>query len=83
MEGAALIKEIQKRCRIQPGMLVTANVGNDERQPSVTALVVGLSPSCRFEQDYPDADEHLFYICRPIGNAPEFVDYVMNMEEVK
>lgn len=76
-------QEIQKRCRIQPGMLIRANVGNDERQPSVTALVVGLSPSCRFEQDYPEAEEHIFYICRPIGNAPEFVDYVMNMEEVK
>jgi len=83
MEEATLVKEIQKRCRIKPGMLVTANVGNDERQPSVMALVVRLSPRCKFDKDYPEAADHLIYMCQPLNNAPEFAEYVMNMEEVK
>ena len=79
----SVTKEIQKRCPIQPGMLIKANVGQDERQSMVTALVYRLSPMCKFDEDYPGAEEHIFYMCQPLNNnIPEFAEYVTNMEKV-
>ena len=75
-------REIQKRCHVQPGMLVKSNVGRDERQPWVTALVVKLSPQCRFTEDYPEAANHIIYVCQPLGGEPEFAEYAMNMKIV-
>ena len=74
-----LHKSIQKRCRIQPGMLVKSSGGS----PVIKiALVVGLSAGCKFSQDYQGAEEHIFYVCEPFDGTPSFVDYVCNMEKV-
>ena len=75
--GKELLKSIQKRCRIQPGMLVRSNADINK-----LALVVGLSPSCKFDRDYEEAEEHIFYKCEPFDGTPPFVDYVCNMEKV-
>ena len=57
-----LVKEIQKRSRIQPGMLVNCRWSTNTAEFSKKlALVVGLSPGCKFDRDYPEAEEHLFY----------------------
>ena len=72
-----LAKEIQKRCKIQPGMLVTSTAGTTVHK---VALVIGLSPGCKFDRDYEGAEEHIFYICQPLNNTPEFCDYACNME---
>ena len=77
--GKELLKSIQKRCRIQPGMLVRSNAGTEVNK---LALVVSLSPSCEYTRDYEEADGHLFYKCEPIDGTPAFVDYVCNMEQV-
>jgi hypothetical protein len=74
-----MIKEIQKRCRIQPGMLVRSSGGSEINK---LALVVGLSPSCKFDRDYEGAEDHIFYKCEPFDGTPAFVDYVCNMEKV-
>ena len=74
-----MLKEIQKRCPIQPGMLVLSTAGSEINK---LALVVGLSPSCKFDRDYEEAEEHIFYKCEPFDGTPPFVDYVMNMEKV-
>jgi hypothetical protein len=73
----SVAKEIQKRCRIQPGMLVRSNA-----EINKLALVVGLSPSCKFDRDYEGAEDHIFYKCEPFDGTPPFVDYVCNMEKV-
>jgi len=78
-----ITREIQKRSRIQPGMLVQDNKVADFIQPPVVSLVMGLSPACKFDEDYPDAEEHIFYICQPLGDAPRFVNYVCNLAEIK
>jgi hypothetical protein len=77
--GKELLKKIQSRCRIKPGMLVNSNAATEV---NVIALVIGLSPSCKFDRDYEDADEHLFYQCEPIDGGQSFVDYVCNMEQI-
>ena len=46
------------------------------------ALVVGLSPGCKFDRDYEEAEEHIFYKCQPFDGTPDFVDYAFNMEQV-
>ena len=78
-----ITKEIQKRSRIQPGMLVQDNKVADFIQPPVVSLVMGLSPACKFDEDYPDAEEHIFYVCQPLGGEPSFVNYVCNLAEIK
>ena len=78
-----MIKEIQKRSRIQPGMLVKDNKVADFIQPPVVSLVMSLSPACKFDEDYPGAEEHIFYLCQPLGDAPSFVNYVCNLVEIK
>ena len=78
-----ITKEIQKRSRIQPGMLVMDADIVGERQPPLVSLVMGLSPACKFDEDYPDAEEHIFYICQPIGGESSFVNYVCNLAEIK
>mgnify|MGYP000147293181 CR=1 FL=1 len=78
-----ITREIQKRSRIQPGMLVQDNKVADFIQPPVVSLVMGLSPACKFDEDYPDAEEHIFYLCQPLGDAPSFVNYVCNLVEIK
>ena len=76
-----MLKEIQKRCPIQPGMLVKVINGSD--RPTVLALVHRPSPMCKFDEDYPGAEEHIFYMCQPLNNnIPEFAEYVTNMEKV-
>ena len=81
LRGKELLKKIQKRCKIQPGMLV--NVINGSEQPLVMALVHRLSPQCKFDGDYPGAEEHIFYMCQPLNNnIPAFAEYVTNMEKV-
>ena len=77
--GKELLKSIQKRCRIQPGMLVNSNAATEV---NVIALVIGLSPSCKFDRDYEGAEDHIFYKCEPFDGTPPFVDYVCNMEKV-
>lgn len=77
--GEELLKSIQKRSRIQPGMLVKLRVGAPVNK---LALVVGLSPGCKFSQDYEGAEEHVFYRCEPLDGTPPFVDYVCNLEQV-
>ena len=78
--GKELLKSIQKRSRIQPGMLVNSvNPGNGIKK---LALVVELSPGCKFDRDYEEAEEHIFYRCEPCDGSPSFVDYVCNMEQV-
>ena len=74
-----MIKEIQKRCHIQPGMLVRSSGGSEINK---LALVVGLSPSCKFDRDYEGAEDHIFYKCEPFDGTPAFVDYACNMEQV-
>jgi len=78
-EPMSLVKEIQKRCHIQPGMLVRSSGGSEINK---LALVVGLSPSCKFDRDYEGAEDHIFYKCEPFDGTPAFVDYACNMEQV-
>jgi hypothetical protein len=77
--GKELLKSIQKRCRIQPGMLVRSTAGSEINK---LALVVGLSPACEFDRDYEEAEEHIFYKCQPFDGTPDFIDYACNMEQV-
>ena len=77
--GKELAQSIQKRCKIQPGMLVKSTAGTTV---SKIALVVGLSPGCKFDRDYEGAEEHIFYKCQPFDGTPDFVDYVCNMEQI-
>jgi hypothetical protein len=77
--GKELAQSIQKRCNIQPGMLVRSTAGTTV---SKVALVVGLSPACRFDRDYEGAEDHIFYTCQPVDGTPDFADYVTNMEQV-
>ena len=77
--GKELAQSIQKRCKIQPGMLVKSTAGTTV---SKVALVVGLSPGCKFDRDYEGAEEHIFYKCQPFDGTPDFVDYVCNMEKI-
>ena len=79
LQGKELLKSIQKRCRIQPGMLIKSGAGTEI---SKIALVVGLSPLCEYVRDYEEAEEHIFYKCEPFDGTPPFVDYVCNMEQV-
>ena len=78
LHGKELMKSIQKRCKIQPGMLVNSTAGTTV---SKVALVLGLSPACSFERDYEGAEEHIFYVCQTFDGTPDFVDYVCNMEK--
>ena len=77
--GKELAQSIQKRCKIQPGMLVKSTAGTEVNK---VALVVRLSPSCEFDRDYEGAEDHIFYTCQPCDGTPSFVDYVCNMSEV-
>jgi len=77
--GKELAQSIQKRCKIQPGMLVKSTAGTTV---SKVALVVGLSPGCKFDRDYEGAEDHIFYKCQPFDGTPDFVDYVCNMEQI-
>ena len=77
--GKELHESIQKRCRIQPGMLGKSSAGTTVDK---LALVVGVSPACSFDRDYEGAEEHIFYLCEPFDGSPSFVDYVCNMEQV-
>ena len=77
--GKELAQSIQKRCKIQPGMLVKSTAGTTV---SKVALVVGLSPGCKFDRDYEGAEEHIFYKCQPFDGTQDFVDYACNMEQV-
>ena len=77
--GEELLKSIQKRCRIQPGMLVKSN---HDVLGGLLALVVEVSPGCSFDRDYEGAEEHIFYVCEPFDGTPSFVDYVCNLEQV-
>ena len=77
--GKELAQSIQKRCKIQPGMLVRSTAGTTENK---VALVVGLSPGCKFDRDYEGAEDHIFYKCQPFDGTPDFVDYVCNMEQI-
>ena len=79
LQGKELHKSIQKRCRIQPGMLVKSSAGSAVDK---LALVVGLSPACKFDRDYEGAEEHIFYKCQSLDGTPDFTDYVCNMEQV-
>ena len=79
LHGKELLKSIQKRCKIQPGMLVKSTAGTTV---SKIALVVGLSPGCKFDRDYEGAEDHIFYKCQPFDGTPDFVDYVCNMEQI-
>ena len=76
--GKELAKEIQKRCEIQPGNLVVSPAAGENGIPKV-ALVLGLSPSCKFDRDYEGAEDHIFYKCEPADGSPVFVDYVCNL----
>ena len=78
--GEELLKSIQKRSRIQPGMLVNCRWSTDTAEfTKKLALVVEISPGCKFDRDYEGAEEHLFYRCQRFDGAPDFVDYVCNM----
>ena len=77
--GKELAQSIQKRCKIQPGRLVRSTAGTTVNK---VALVVGLSPGCKFDRDYEEAEEHIFYKCQPFDGTPDFVDYACNMEQV-
>ena len=71
--GEELLRSIQKRCRIQPGMLIRSRPeGFGENAPH----------GCKFDRDYEGAEEHIFYVCEPFDGTNEFVDYVCNMEQV-
>ena len=76
--GKELVKSIQKRCKIQPGMLVNSTAGTEVGK---VALVLGLSPACSFDRDYEGAEEHICYKCQPFDGTPDFVDYACNMEK--
>ena len=78
LHGKELMKSIQKRCKIQPGMLVKSS---HRDVIDKLALVVGLSPGCKFDRDYEGAEEHIFYKCQPFDGTPDFVDYACNMEK--
>ena len=83
LQGKELLKSIQKRSRIQPGMLVNCRWSTHTAEfTKKLALVIGLSPGCKFDRDYPEAEEHLFYKCQPFDGTPDFVDYACNMEIV-
>ena len=83
LNGKELLESIQKRCRIQPGMLVSVPWSTDtERWVKKSALVIGLSPGCKFDRDYEGAEDHIFYKCQPFDGTPDFVDYVCNMEQI-
>ena len=77
--GKELAQSIQKRCKIQPGMLVRSTAGTTVNK---VALVVGPSPGCKFDRDYEGAEDHIFYKCQPFDGTPDFVDYVCNMEQI-
>jgi hypothetical protein len=77
--GKELAQSIQKRCKIQPGMLVKSTAGTTV---SKVALVVGLSPGCKFDRDYEGAEDHIFYKCQSLDGTPDFTDYVCNMEQI-
>ena len=77
--GKELAQSIQKRCKIQPGMLVKSTAGTEINK---IALVVRLSPACEFDRDYEGSEDHIFYICEPCDGTPAFSDYVTNMEQV-
>ena len=77
--GKELAQSIQKRCKLQPGMLVRSTAGTTVNK---VALVVGLSPGCKFDRDYEGAADHIFYKCQPFDGTPDFVDYVCNMEQI-
>ncbi len=77
--GKELAQSIQKRCKIQPGTLAKSTAGTTVNK---VALVVGLSPGCKFDRDYEGAEDHIFYKCQPFDGTPEFVDYVCNMEQI-
>ena len=79
LQGKELHKSIQKRCRIQPGMLVKSSHADVIDK---LALVVKVSPACSFDRDYEGAEEHIFYLCQPFDGTPDFVDYVCNMEQI-
>ena len=79
LQGKELHKSIQKRCRIQPGMLVKSSAGTTVDK---LALVVSVSPACSFDRDYEGAEEHIFYMCEPFDGTPSFVDYDCNLEQV-
>ena len=81
LQGKELHKSIQKRCRIQPGMLVKSS-GSKQSSVDKLALVVRVSPACAFDRDYEGAEEHIFYVCEPFDGTPSFVDYVCNLEQV-
>ena len=83
LQGKELLKSIQKRSRIQPGMLVMDADIEGEKQPPLVRLVMSLSPACKFDEDYPDAEAHIFYLCQPLGDAPSLVNYVCNLVEIK
>ena len=74
-----LHESIQKRCRIQPGMLVKSS--HDDVIGKL-ALVTKVSPACSFDRDYEGAEEHIFYVCEPLDGTPSFVDYVCNLEKI-
>ena len=80
LQGKELHKSIQKRCRIQPGMLVKSSAGTTVDK--LAFLVVSVSPACSFDRDYEGAEEHIFYLCEPFDGTPSFVDYVCNLEQV-
>ena len=83
LHGKELLKSIQKRSRIQPGMLVNCRWSTDTAEfTKKLALVVEISPGCKFDRDYEGAEEHLFYRCQRFDDAPDFVDYACNMEIV-
>ena len=76
--GKELAQSIQKRCKIQPGMLVRSTAGTTV---SKVALVVRLSPACEFDRDYEGAEGDIFYKCQPADGTPVFVDYAQNLRE--
>ena len=83
--GEELLKSIQNRCRIQPGMLIRSRpegFGENAPHGGKGALVTKVSPGCKFDRDYEGAEEHIFYVCEPFDGTNEFVDYVCNMEQV-
>ena len=60
--GKELAQSIQKRCKIQPGMLVKSTAGTTV---SKVALVVRLSPACEFDRDYEGSrlpQKHFFQL---------------------
>ena len=79
--GKELTQSIQQRCKIQPGDLVVSPAGGENGVPKL-ALVMGLSPSCKFDRDYEGAEDHIFYACQPCDGTPSFVDYACNMAEM-